>query len=967
MITRHRSSPPVPLILQLRHARAVRRLRNPVGRLGLTFAVLISLFAALGSLALTWAHINLTRDLPPLGTLPSLLSPPTGRLLTPTQVFDRTGTRLLMTFDNPAAAGRQIISYAEDGFPTEAILATLAVADPGFWQHPGFTLGSLTRSEPPTLVQRLIMELLLPEEPAGLRRDLREGLLALQLTAHFGREQILEWYLNSANYGRLAYGIDAAARVYFGKPATDLTLAEAAALAAILDSPAINPIDAALAHHENWQAVLQRLRDLGWINEDQFISASQTRLTTQPAAIWLSQPAPAFTQHALRQLAEQFGWQRLERGGLKITTTLDFELQAQVACGVQAQMARLAGSISATSNIPSLSGSACETARLLPLPGGDQDLIGTPAAEVLVIDQQTGHILALVSEAPSGLETALHPGRPPGTLLTPFVYLTAFTRGFSPASLVWDIPAQEGSLLAEVPDFDDVYQGPLRLRNALANDDLMPVAQTLLQIGSENAWRTTRQLGLVNLELASETDSHETLYQGGRVTLFEIMQAYATLANQGILVGLPDAGETPIGVPQLLPVAVLKVEDRAGNILLDQTASVSRPVITPQLAYLLTHTLSDETARWRTLGHPNPLEIGSPVAAKLGQTFDGMDSWSVGYTPQLAVGVWFGGLSEPDRALVNTAAGLWHAVMQYAIRSQTSTGWVIPPGITTLDVCDPSGLLPTSDCPNIVTEVFASGNVPIHFDTLYQILRVNRETGLLATVNTPPELVEEQVYLLVPPEAAQWAAQAGLPTPPEDYDLLLADTGTLTNLYFSSPPPFSYVSGQVLLKGTVGGDDFAYYRLRYGQGLNPASWIQIGTDQTTPPQDDDLGLWDTTGLNGLYVIQLLSVDDQQRVDTASLQLTVDNQPPEIAILFPLPDQEVRYSIGTPLTFRVEPVDNIGIARVDFNLNDRLLGTSRQPPYAYPWQARLGSHTLRIEVFDLAGNQSQLELQFSVVR
>lgn len=967
MMARRRPTPPIPLILELRQARADRQRRNPAGRLGLALAVLVSLSTALSGLALAWFYLDLTRALPPLETLPSLLAPPGGRLLAPTQIFDRTGTRLLMTFENPSAVGRQYISFEQDGLPDAAIAATLAVTDPGFWEHPGFTASGLLGSEPPSLAQRLVSDLLLWDEPPGPRRAFRERFLAAQLTAHFGREQILEWFINSTNYGRLAYGIDSAARVYFGKSASDLNLAESAALAAVIDSPAINPIDTPLAHHENWQVVLQRLLDIGWIDDDQFLSASQTRLITQPAAIWLSQPAPAFTQHALRQLAEQFGWQRLERGGLKITTTLDFDLQAQVTCTMQAQLITLAGSPAPPSGFTTPTGTPCEAARLLPFPGLAQGDQGALAAEVLVIDPQSGHILAMVSDAPPGAESALNPGRPPGTLLTPFVYLTAFTRGFSPASLVWDIPGQDGTLFASIPDFDGQYQGPLRLRNAIANDDLIPAVQTLLQIGTENAWRTARQLGLARLELDTDLDSHTTLYQGGQADLFEIVQAYGTLANQGILVGVPDQNPTPGESSNIRPVAILKVEDRAGNLIFDQSASISRPVITSQLTYLLTHVLSDETARWRSLGHPNPLEIGRPAAAKLGQTLAGNDGWAVGYTPQLVVGVWFGTQSDQGQGLVEAAAGLWHAVIQYASRAHPATGWQSPPGITSLDVCDPSGLLPTNNCPNIVTEVFTSDNIPLYTDSLYQVIRINRATGLLATVDTPPELVDERVYLIIPPDAAQWAALAGLPTPPEDYDVLLAGTGTRSDLHFSAPSPFAYVSGQVSLRGTVGGEDLAYYRLRVGKGLNPTSWIQIGTDQTTPVQDGALGTWDTSDLNGLHVVQLLRIDHEQRVDTVSLQLTVDNQPPVISILYPQADQAIRHTAGGPINFRVDASDDIGIASVDYYLDDRLLGTSRQAPHAYPWQARLGSHTLRVEAFDLAGNQTHHELQFSVVR
>lgn len=279
----------------------------------------------------------------------------------------------------------------------------------------------------------------------------------------------------------------------------------------------------------------------------------------------------------------------------------------------------------------------------------------------------------------------------PGTLLTPFVYLTAFTRGQNPASLVWDIPGSREGPLAEVPTLDGSYQGPLRLRSALANDDLSPAVQSLFQSGVENFWRITRQLGLDDLQPEELPASYQVLWQGGQAGLLEMLQAYGTIANQGVLVGRAVESPEDPEAWRLDPVLVLRVEDLAGSPLLDQSVKDFRPVVSQQLAYLLTDVLSDEAARWRTLSHPNPLEISRPAAAKLGQTASGQDGWALGYTPELAAGAWLGS-SQPDpEDLPLASAALWHALIQYASRDLPANTWPAPAGISTMDVCDPPG------------------------------------------------------------------------------------------------------------------------------------------------------------------------------------------------------------------------------------------------------------------------------------
>jgi len=301
------------------------------------------------------------------------------------------------------------------------------------------------------------------------------------------------------------------------------------------------------------------------------------------------------------------------------------------------------------------------------------------------------------------------------------------------------------------------------------------------------------------------------------------------------------------------------------------------------LAYLMNHALSDGPARWPSWGNPNVTEIGRPAAVKSGWT-GGPDAWTIGYTPARVVAVWTGDTPTPGPSPAGGGemplsprlpAALWSALMQTASASLPADGWTPPTGITELDVCDPSGLLPTADCPDIVREVFMGGFEPTQADNLFHTYAINRETGLLATVFTPPDLVEERVFMSVPAPAGAraWAGAAGIPVAPEAYDAIQPGAPN-PNVNLTAPALFAEVSGRVQFTGTAAGNGFQYYRIQVGEGLNPREWKQVGGDVTAPVINGPLAEWDTTGLNGLYAIQLVVVYEDQRVETAVVLVTV---------------------------------------------------------------------------------------------
>ncbi len=808
-------------ILQRRRERknqTDRSNQQRIRRAGLGCGLLISSALGLGILLFAFGYASLTADLPALESLPILLDGPDGLLRQPTRLYDRSGERVIATLA-PLEGPRPYLPV-DAARPDWLARITISLADPDFYAHPGFDWRTWNQPEAhPTLAQKLVADFLLWEEPPGLRRALRERILAAQITSYYGRGKILEWYLNSADYGRHAYGAESAAQLYFGKPASHLNLAEAAVLAAVSQSPAINPHDAPQAAIQRAHETLDRLPRWTAAPEDARAAlAQELRFAPPPATNSL---APAFANLALAQLQNRA---RLERGGIDIITSLDYETQNQAQCAIRTQLARLAGEES---------GPDCTLqVALPPLPPGPPL---ESAASAAVIDPRDGQVLALVGDTRNGDESAILAGHRPGTSLLPFIYLTGFSRGLNPASLVWDIPQPDSVL----PNLDDIYRGPIRARAALTGDSLAPAQTVLAQMGLAAVLQTMRPFGLP----LSDTRDFAALLDGQNlVSPLTMARAYGVFATQGVLPAQTSA--------------LLAVYTQDGQTIWEWQPAPVSAVVSPQLSYLLNHVLADES-------------LGRPAALKLSRTLDGVEAWAIGYTPSRAVALWMGGEGKNQRVV----AGLFGAILQAASQNEAPTRWERPPGISLLQVCDPSGLLPTPACPNLVSEVFLNGFEPIQADRLYKTVQVNRETGLLATVFTPPELTEARVYMLVPPEAQAWAAATGLESPPTTYDTLQPAPNRDT-LAITSPVMFAEIKGTVNIIGSAGGENFASYRLQYGQGLNPTHWVLIGENTSTPLKDGLLAEWNTSGLQGLYTLQLIVVDLDGRVESTAVQVRI---------------------------------------------------------------------------------------------
>ncbi len=968
-----------PIIILKRQKRRKITRSHPIPRFTWGIALAISLLLTASVMVFTIISVNVLSNLPSLDELVYLLDDQHGILLQPTRFFDRSGTELLASLE-PSGVKRSWVQVTDPKNPENYLnlQSPLARAFSAYYDSisspnsirliPGFTHPQLS-----AIAYHLANELLLWREPDGFVKIFKARLLAAQISQRYSKAQVLAWFLNSAKFGPYLYGVDTAARVYFGKPAVQLNLAESAALVAISTSPSIHPLNAPQLVRQQAGKILDFLLKSGVIQTDEISQINLDTINFNPTLSELNVNLPAFVPIAENQLSSIIPKSRLEMGGIKIITSINADLQKNATCVSQILILRI------TNNSSSLQPDDCPASLLLPSISLDIPNSGEPlGADIIILDNSTSQILALVSIEQKNLpsrsfqSTPLSP-HPAGSILSPFIYLSAFSRGHQPASMEWDIPTPGQQLPSNM---DNKFHGPIRARLSLANDLLSPAAQLYQQIGGETILNTTQQMGIsLNIPTSltkTEIQNDFTSYLKTQTTIIDIAQAYSIFANQGILRGLQDPILQNSSNDGLEPAIILSVLDSSGNSLPNIYPNLGegvqeKSIISQQLAYLMTNVLSDESARWLVFRHPNSFEIGRDAAVKLGRSLEQNQFWSIGYTPQRLVGVWLGKKSspspQPELAFGNMA--IWYALTQYSLQGVPAQSWAIPPAIQSVVVCDPSGLLPDKDCPSTVNEVFLAGNEPHQMDNLFQTIPINEQTGRLATVFTPLELVKEKTFMNIPPDAQAWAESAGIAMPPTEYDVIQSSLNSSSCASITAPAMFAYVHQKVKIMGNAACDGFHYYRLQLGKGLFPSEWLQIGSDVTQVVKQGILGEWDTSGLDGLYTLQLQVVGEENRVQTSLIQVTVDNTPPEISIIYPSNGEEISISDSKTIPFQFQPSDNITINQVEIYLDGQILNTLVQAPFAVPWLASPGKHQLKAIVTDQAGNQAYSEITFTV--
>jgi len=577
-------------------------------------------------------------------------------------------------------------------------------------------------------------------------------------------------------------------------------------------------------------------------------------------------------------------------------------------------------------------------------------------------------------------------GRQPGSSFKPFTYITLLAQGHNAAHMFLDVRQafrQPGGTPYVPENYDRKYHGPQRLRLALARSYNIPAVEALEIAGVDNVIRTAHRLGINTLDRGLDYYGLSLTLGGGEVHLLDMAYAFSVFANNGEMHGVPLLEEQlREGYRQLDPVAILRVEDRDGNLLFSYDKPSSVTILEPQLAYLMNDILSDEQARWAAMGHPNPLELSNdrPAAAKTGTTNDFRDAWTIGYTPQLVVGVWVG---NTDNSMMNNLPGLrgagplWHAVMEYALRDEPPAAFTRPEGLIERSVCALSGKRPTDHCPT-TTELFVPGTEPTEECSIHQTYHVNRETGRLCTVHTPPELCEERVYEVYPPEAVSWIASLEEDkrpeTPPTQYDTIYGPSRADAEVAITSPESYAYISGIVPIEGNARGGDFNFYRLVFGKGLNPTSWIQIGPDHGEQVDHGLLENWDARELDGLYSLRLQAVDHASNLRETTIQVTVDNISPTLDLNYPEEGSEYESGYHEWVNVNAEVLD-YSVDRVEFY--EYPGGKSAEPPNLLPFAVRqvapfnvnwtldsstnLGLHTFYVVAVDAAGNQAKSNL------
>ncbi|MBU4284889.1 PBP1A family penicillin-binding protein [Patescibacteria group bacterium] len=681
------------------------------------------------------AFVYLAKDIPSPQSL-------TERQITEsTKIYDRTGKIIL--YDVHGEEKRTVISFEE--IPQFVKDATITIEDNNFYHHFGLDIKGIVRSVfnnligkkilgqktsvgGSTITQQFIKNAILTSEKTYVRK-IKEAILAIELEMKYSKDEILNLYLNQVPYGSNAYGIEAAAQTFFNKNAKDLTLAESTLLAALTQAPSYYSPHG--SHFETTKArqeyILQKMYEFGYINEEQMKNAKSEKLVFAPPRSGVN--APHFVMYVKEYIEDKYGRDYIEKAGLKVYTTLDWDLQ-QIAENAVKQWTEKNGKKYNAQN-----------------------------AALSAIDPKTGQILAMVGSKdywadpfPEGCtpgKNCLFEGntnvtirpRQPGSSFKPFAYAKAFQKGFTPETMVFDLKTefnpycssdatqekdQYGLGCYHPKNYDSKFRGPISLRSGLAQSLNIPSVKTLYMAGVDETINLAQDMGIETLKDRSRYGLSLVL-GGGEVKLLEETAAFGVFAAEGI--------KNPIK-------EIIKIEDSEGNII-EEYKNNPRKVMEPQIARLISDILSDENARSPMFGYKSNLYIeGIPVAAKTGTTQEYRDGWTVGYTPSLAVGVWAG---NNDNTPMNRepgvviAAPIWNEFIKksYAKKQELRTS----------DKPDNYFDLPEQPEEFIKPDPISTDKDILNGKYINELrVMIDRISGKLATNLTPPDLIDEAVY-----------------------------------------------------------------------------------------------------------------------------------------------------------------------------------------------------------------------------
>jgi penicillin-binding protein 1C len=822
-----------------------------------------------------------------------------------TRILDRNGNTLYEILD-PTAGRRTYVRL--DKISPYLVAATVATEDEDFYSHPGFNLTAIIRafwqnyqsgetvSGASTITQQLARALLFTPEERNDRsypRKVREAILAAEITRRYSKDDILELYLNEIYYGNLAYGVEAAAQTYFRTSADKLTVAQAAFLAGLPQAPSVYDV------YTNREITLDRLQQVLFLmyqsSQEQgciFVSNSQQPVCVDALAVAQATGElenyefqspdieiryPHWVNYIRFLLESQYDAQTIYRSGFTVYTTIDPGLQDSAEDIVAAQVASLA------------------------------DRRATDGA-LVALRPSTGEILAMVgsadfyNEAIHGqVNMAISP-RQPGSSIKPLTYVAAFEKGWTPATLIWDVPSEfppsgepDDQRPPYVPvNYDERFHGPVTVRTALANSYNITAVKALDFVRIYDDPDTAPEDGLIafarRLGITTLTRDDYGLsltLGGGEVSLLELAGAYSVFANGG---------------RQVPPVAITKIVDFNENVVYEYRPPSGEQIVRPEHAYLISSILSDNTARTPAFGPDSVLNLPFQVAAKTGTTNDFRDNWTLGYTPDVVVGVWVGNADYTAMENVSGltgAAPIWAEFMQLAVQQLTGgnpSSFVRPPGVVERVICAVSGTEPSKWCPSQRSELFAADQPPLPQDEdLWKRVEIDTWTGLAASPACD-EFTDEKMSLNVTdPWAIRWvrrdgAGQAWAEENDFSSPIFFAPERECQSddprplLEFTAPRDGDTISrSPVEIFGRAGATgNFDFYELEYGLGEDPVQWERLDQDDDPKNEPEKLYEWDVRELPAGEVTLRLTVrstEDTYAETTMRLNLQVPTPTP----------------------------------------------------------------------------------------
>lgn len=653
--------------------------------------------------------------------VPTVTSFAERKISSSTKIYDRTGTVVL--YDVHDNVKRTVV-------PGESMSplvkkAVVAIEDKDFYSHKGIKVSSIIRaglsnvfpfvgkqSGGSTITQQLVKNTLLTTE-RSLTRKVKEWVLAVKLERIMSKDEILTTYLNEAPYGGTIYGVEEASQSFFGKPAKDVDLAQAAYLAAIPNAPSFySPYGKNKARLESRKnLVLGEMLDQGMISPAEYDTAKSETVAFRPQQEG-SGKALHFVEYVRQYLESKYGTEAVENGGLKVTTTLDWDLQQVGEKTIKENTLK-----------------------------NEKDYKASNSA-LVAIDPKTGQVLSMVGSRDyfdrtiDGAFNIATAGRQPGSSFKPIVYARAFEKGFFPETVLFDVPTQFGPCDAfdrssvspcYAPDnYDNKFLGPVSLRNALAQSRNVPAVQLLSMVGLPDALETAKRLGITTLDRDASRYGLTLVLGGGEVSLLDMTSVYGTFANDGV--------RNPA-------TAILEVTDSSGNIL-EKYSPAPQTVMDPGAVRRLSSVLSDNAARTPLFGSNSFFNVsGHQVAGKTGTTNSNKDAWVFGYSPSIAVGVWSGNND-------NTPMGKGSAISGPAWRT------FIDAALAKLPYDRPG-----------ISETFPMAEKPSNYESVPPVFRgswaggesffIDTVSGKLATPLTP-ESTKKEVVIPNPHNILHW-------------------------------------------------------------------------------------------------------------------------------------------------------------------------------------------------------------------